>query len=97
MQHQPTPLVGVTAIPAIGGAPDGDPRHTIPRPRSAAGALTGLAGIVAAFVATYLLRDWLQPPWLKALVVVAAVAAAMVLVDVGIYRNHRSESSGLAD
>ncbi len=58
--------------------------------------LTGVAGVVAALSAAVLLRDWLQPGWLKTLVVLAAAAAAMLTVDVGLYRSHRNPGTGLS-
>lgn len=67
------------------------------RPRSATAAFTGLAGLLAALGAIVLLQHWLQPPWLKALLVVAATAFAMIAVELGVYRSHRNSSSGLAE
>lgn len=57
---------------------------------------TGLAGVVAAAVAIVLLRDWLQPGWLKTLAVAGATAGAMVVVDALILRSVLNPSSGLA-
>jgi protein-S-isoprenylcysteine O-methyltransferase Ste14 len=66
------------------------------RPRSASAAWTGLAGALAAIAAIVVLRDWLQPAWMKALAVVAVAAIAMVAVDIGIYGTPRNATTGLA-
>jgi protein-S-isoprenylcysteine O-methyltransferase Ste14 len=68
-----------------------------PRPRSATGALTGLAGLAAAVVAIVVLQHWLQPGWMKALVLATATALAMVAVEIGWYRTHRNPTTGLAN
>jgi hypothetical protein len=65
-------------------------------PRSASGAVTGLAGTVTLIGAVLLLRDWLQPSYIKALTVLGLAAAAMVLVDVALYRVHRNEGTGMS-
>lgn len=75
------------------GAPQ--PQST-PRPRSASGALTGLAGLIAALTAIVLLQYWLQPVWLKALLVAAITALAMMAVELGRYRSHLNPTTGLA-
>lgn len=66
------------------------------RPPSASAALTGLAGVVAFLVVLVLLRDWLQPTWLKALAVLAIAGAAMLAVDLVVYRTHASPTTGLS-
>src|SRR5882757_7757742 len=71
----------------------GEPR---PRPRSASSLWTGVAGIAAALAAIILLRAWLQPSWLKALTVLGAAAAAMLVVDVLFYRVQQNATTGLA-
>lgn len=65
-------------------------------PASATGALTGIAGVVTLLAAASLLREWLAPSYVKALAVVALVAAAMIAADVVLYRVHRGASTGLA-
>jgi protein-S-isoprenylcysteine O-methyltransferase Ste14 len=70
--------------------------ETPARPRSATGLLTGLVGAIAAITAALLLRDWLQPVWLKSLTVLAAAAAAMLIVEIGIYRSHLNPTTGLS-
>ena len=66
------------------------------RPASASGALTGLAGVAALAGATLLLRDWLEPSHIKALAVLGIAAAAMIAVEVALYRTHRNAGAGLA-
>ena len=66
------------------------------RPRSATPMLTGLVGVAAAVAAALLLRDWLQPVWLKSLAVLGATAAAMLAVELGIHRTHLNPTTGLA-
>ncbi|HWB43889.1 MAG TPA: isoprenylcysteine carboxylmethyltransferase family protein [Hyphomicrobiaceae bacterium] len=68
----------------------------VARPRSATGALTGLVGVIAALAAATLLRNWLEPVWLKSLATVALAAAAMLAVDLGIYRSHLNPGTGLS-
>jgi protein-S-isoprenylcysteine O-methyltransferase Ste14 len=56
------------------------------RPRSASGAWTGAAGVIAALGSALLLRDWSQAGYLKTLAVLFASAAVMVGVDLLVYR-----------
>lgn len=74
----------------------GATRLPTPHPRSATGALTGLAGVAAALVAIVVLQHWLQPVWLKALIVAAVTALAMIAVEMGRYRSHLNPTTGLA-
>lgn len=83
------------SVPDVAGdAPSGAPPAL--RPRSATGVGTGLAGVGALLAGTLLLRDWAQPTFLKALVLLALVALAMLLADLVIYRVERNASTGLA-
>ena len=66
------------------------------RPRSATGLWTGAAGVAATLLAIVLLRGWLAPAWLKALAVLAGVAATMILVEVAVYRTHLNPTTGLS-
>jgi hypothetical protein len=84
-----TDLAAANPAPA---RPDGDP----PVPRSASAAWTGLAGVGAGLLAMLLLRDWLQPVWLKTLCVLASSAVVMVAVDVLVYRTYRNPTTGLS-
>jgi hypothetical protein len=68
----------------------------VERPRSASGALTGIAGIAGLIGATVGLRDWLQPGYVKVLAVLGIAAGAMVLVDIAIYRVHRNDATGMS-
>lgn len=72
------------------------PPSAVPQPRSATGALTGLAGVVAAVAAIVLLQHWLQPTWMKSLLVAAMTALAMIAVEIGWYHTHLSPTTGLA-
>lgn len=83
-------------IIARGSLVDADARSPVGPPRSASGFFTGAAGAATALLAGYLLRDWLEPSWFKALVVLALAAAAMLAMDLLFYRSHRSPSTGLA-
>jgi protein-S-isoprenylcysteine O-methyltransferase Ste14 len=65
-------------------------------PPSATSLWTGSAGVAAAIAAIVLLRDWLEPSWLKTLAVLAAAAAAMLFVDLVVYRAYCNPSTGLA-
>jgi protein-S-isoprenylcysteine O-methyltransferase Ste14 len=56
------------------------------RPKSASGALTGGAGVAAALGSAILLRDWSQAGAVKSLAVLFATAAAMIAVDLLVYR-----------
>jgi hypothetical protein len=67
----------------------------VPRPRSASTPWTGLAGLAAAGLAAMLVRDWLQPDWLKTLEVMGAAAGAMMLVDALLYHTWLSPTTGL--
>lgn len=69
----------------------------VARPRSASAMWTGIAGIVAAGLAIVALRDWAEPTWFKTLVVAAVTGAAMVAVDLGVYRTARNPTTGLTD
>jgi len=60
------------------------------RPRSASGAWTGVAGVIAALGSAYLLRDWTQSGVIKTLALLFATAAVMVVVDLLVYRVQRN-------
>jgi protein-S-isoprenylcysteine O-methyltransferase Ste14 len=60
------------------------------RPRSASGALTGAAGVIAALGSAFLLRDWPQAGTVKTLAVLCATAGAMIGVDLLVYRVQRN-------
>jgi protein-S-isoprenylcysteine O-methyltransferase Ste14 len=55
-----------------------------------------MAGVAAAVAALLVLQGWLQPIWLKALIVAAVTAIAMIATEVGYYRTHLSPTTGLA-
>jgi protein-S-isoprenylcysteine O-methyltransferase Ste14 len=57
---------------------------------------TGFAGLAAATIAIIVIADWLQPTWLKTLIVLGAGAAAMVVVDLAVFRVGRNAGTGLA-
>lgn len=82
---------GMTGDSAQGGA-----THRSGRPVSATAPLTGLVGFIAACLAVWLLRDWTALPYQRALAVMAAVAAPMLLVDLLVFRVHHRASTGLA-
>ena len=67
------------------------------RRRTASGALTGLAGLVAGVAASVLLRYWLEPVAVRGLVVAAAVGVAMLTVDLLVYRVDRNVTRELSD
>src|SRR4051812_15836510 len=60
------------------------------RPKSASGALTGAAGVIAALGSALLVRDWPQAGTVKTLAVLFATAAAMIAVDLLLYRVQRN-------
>lgn len=64
--------------------------------KSAAGPLTGIAGLAVALLAIAVLRDWQLPLYLKTLAVVAAAGVAMIVVDLQLYRVNLSPTTGLA-
>lgn len=76
------------------GQPSSGPGHS--HPKSASTIWTGIAGLVAGAAMASVIADWLQPTWLKALAVLATAAAAMVVVDVLLYRAGENPSSGLS-
>ena len=92
----PDPRVVAHSLSVVQPASTGEDSESRPRPTSATGLWTGAAGVVAALTAIVLLRDWLQPSWLKALTVLGAAAFAMLFVDLGLYRAHRNPTTGLA-
>lgn len=63
---------------AASGEAAATPPPSVPPPRSATGALTGLAGLFALVVSLVLMRDWLQPVSFRALVVATAALAMTV-------------------
>jgi protein-S-isoprenylcysteine O-methyltransferase Ste14 len=67
----------------------------VPRPRSASALWTGFAGLAVAGLAAMLVRDWLQPDWLKTLAVMGAAAGAMMLADALLYRTWLNPTTGL--
>lgn len=95
-EAQQTDLSAEQADPNRGAVVDGASLPGVPRPPSATGALTGLAGVVAAIAAIVLLQPWLQPSWLKTLLVASTAALAMIAVEVGWYRTHLNPTTGLA-
>src|SRR5688572_20063798 len=64
--------------------------------KSAAGSLTGMAGVTAALLAVAVLRDWELPLHLKTLAVIAAAGLAMAVVDLQLYRVNLNSTTGLA-
>ena len=64
--------------------------------KSAAGPLTGIAGVAAALLAVAVLRDWQLPLHLKTLAVIAAARMAMAAVDLQLYRVNLNPMTGLA-
>jgi hypothetical protein len=60
------------------------------RPKSASGAWTGVAGVIAAILSASLLRDWAQTGTIKTLAVLLATAAAMIAVDLLVYKVQRN-------
>jgi protein-S-isoprenylcysteine O-methyltransferase Ste14 len=57
---------------------------------------TGLAGLAVAVLAIFVVREWLEPTWLKTLIVLGAAAAAMVTVDLAFFRVDRNPTTGMA-
>ncbi|HEX4297997.1 MAG TPA: isoprenylcysteine carboxylmethyltransferase family protein [Devosia sp.] len=55
-------------------------------PRSASSAWVGATGIAAALSSIALLQSWLEPGWMKAVAVLAIVAAAMIATDAATHR-----------
>jgi hypothetical protein len=66
------------------------------RPPSASSALTGAAGVVAALGSAALLHDWAATTQVKVLSVLFASAAAMIAVDVLIYKVQSNATTGLS-
>ena len=66
------------------------------RPPSASSVLTGAAGVVAALGSAALLHDWAATTQVKVLSVLFASAAAMVAVDVLIYKVQSNATTGLS-
>jgi protein-S-isoprenylcysteine O-methyltransferase Ste14 len=64
--------------------------------KSAAGALTGMAGVSAALLAVALMRDWPLPLHLKTLAAITAAGMAMAVVDLQLYRVNLNPTTGLA-
>lgn len=60
------------------------------RPKSASGTWTGVAGVAAALLSAFLLRDWGQTAVIKTLAVLGTTAAAMIAIDLLVYRVQRS-------
>jgi hypothetical protein len=89
---------GPMAAPAADAANTARQKSAEPRPcpPSATSVWTGVAGVAGALVAIVLLRDWLQPSWIKALAVLGCAAAAMLGIDVLVYRVHQNPTTGLA-
>lgn len=66
------------------------------RPASATAPLTGIVGVIAVAVTVALLRDPAMPVYLKALFVAGSTAAAMIAVEILIFKTHRNPSTGLS-
>lgn len=83
--------------PAAIDVANGPDRSPVPatRPKSASGALTGVAGILAAVAAAYLVRGWQQPAHVRSLAVLLLAAAGMVAVDLLVYRVQRDAGRGM--
>ncbi|HVY98413.1 MAG TPA: isoprenylcysteine carboxylmethyltransferase family protein [Dongiaceae bacterium] len=80
---------GPAVAPDAAGAARNSPAPCA-RPRSASGAWTGAAGVVAALGSAFLLRDWAQAGTIKTLAVLLITAGAMIGVDLLVYRVHRN-------
>ena len=65
------------------------------RPSSASAALTGLAGLAALAISIAALTGTGWPIHLKAMIIVAATAAAMIAVDTLCFRTYRNPSTGV--
>ena len=77
-----------------GGA--GGAGAAIVRPRSVVPPLTALTGLCSCLLGIWLFGGLDAPAYQRVVYAVAFMAAAMVLVEVGVYRVHRNPSSGLA-
>jgi hypothetical protein len=66
------------------------------RPRSASGALTGAAGVIAALGSAILLRDWSEAATIKTLAVLLCTAGFMISVDLLVYRVYRNAGREMA-
>ena len=64
-------------------------------PKSATATLTGFAGLLGLAASIVLVPDLAWPTYLKALMVLAATAAAMIAVDMAYFRTFQSLSTGL--
>jgi hypothetical protein len=65
-------------------------------PKSPTGSLTGLAGLTAGVLSMHLLHDWPEATYLKTMLIMVAAAAAMILVEMLVYKPYRNASAGLA-
>ena len=66
------------------------------QPRSATNLTTGLLGAVAAGIAFAVLQDIALPVQEKALLIIGAVAAAMIIAETALFRTHANPSTGLS-
>jgi protein-S-isoprenylcysteine O-methyltransferase Ste14 len=66
------------------------------RARSASGLLTGAAGVITAAAGSLLLRDWNEAVYIKTLAVLAFTAAAMLAMDLLVYRVQLNPTTGMA-
>ena len=66
------------------------------RPQSATSLLTGLVGAIAAVLAIYAVSNPDIPLHVKALVIVASTAGAMIIVEVVFFKVYLNPSTGLA-
>jgi protein-S-isoprenylcysteine O-methyltransferase Ste14 len=82
--EQPAARAEAASLDTAANAPVASTRPR--RPKSASGALTGGAGVAAALGSAILLRDWSQAGAVKTLAVLFATAAAMIAVDLLVYR-----------
>jgi protein-S-isoprenylcysteine O-methyltransferase Ste14 len=66
------------------------------RPVSASGVITGAAGVFAALASAFFLGEWAAPLMTKVLTVLACSAAAMIAVDVVLYKVQANATTGLS-
>lgn len=65
-------------------------------PGSASGQWTGAAGVLMALASVWLLRDWAEATYLKTLAVLVLSTAAMLTVDLLVYRVQLNPTTELA-
>ncbi len=74
----------------------GDSTMSISRPVSASGVLTGVVGVAAALASAAILRDWSVDSITRVLSVLGCAAAAMIAVDVLVYKVQDNATTGLS-